>query len=61
VYKKADKVPAELKDHLDVDTFEKARSYGKDKCNFAMFSEFYGMVVLTVSLCTLFGCYLVFI
>ncbi|ODM91509.1 CAAX prenyl protease 1 [Orchesella cincta] len=46
----ANKLPTPLKDHMTLETFEKARVYGIDKNNFSIVSEFYGMVVLTALL-----------
>lgn len=51
-FENENKIPAPLTSHMSLETFEKARLYGIDKNNFTIVSEFYGMVVLTVSATT---------
>lgn len=43
VYKNSVKVPSELSGILSHDTYEKARLYGLDKCNFGVVKDVFGM------------------
>lgn len=54
VYKKAKEVPVELKDVMKIETFEKARVYGLDKEQFAIFKAIITDVII-VSLEFYFG------
>jgi len=49
-FSSANQIPAPLKNHMSLETFEKARLYGIDKNNFTIVSELYGMIVLTALL-----------
>ncbi|KAJ9585034.1 hypothetical protein L9F63_020625, partial [Diploptera punctata] len=48
VYKSAEKVPGELKDIINEETYTKARVYGLDKSSFSIFKEFFSIAITTV-------------
>jgi len=49
VYKTTDKIPERLTGVLDVETFNKAKSYGIDKNSFSIAEEWFHMIISTVS------------
>jgi len=49
VYKTTDKIPERLTSVLDVETFNKAKSYGIDKNTFSIVKEWLRMIFSTVS------------
>ena len=51
LYTKTGEVPAELDGVLDSETFEAARVYQLDKSRFAMWSDIYSQLEMTVSNC----------
>lgn len=49
MYKTTDKIPERLTGVLDVETFNKAKSYGIDKNSFSIAEEWFHMIISTVS------------
>lgn len=49
VYKTTETIPEKLTNVLDVDTFNKAKSYGIDKNSFSIAEEWFNMIISTVS------------
>jgi len=51
VYVRTKKLPSELEDKIDVDTFEKSRAYSIDKVRFGFLSGIIGQIQSTLVLC----------
>ncbi|CAI6367996.1 unnamed protein product [Macrosiphum euphorbiae] len=51
VYKTTDKIPERLTGVLDVETFNKAKSYGIDKNSFSIAEEWFHMIISTGFIC----------
>jgi STE24 endopeptidase len=48
IYQQADKVPEELKDIVNEETYNKARVYGLDKSLFSIVKELFGIITTVV-------------
>lgn len=51
IYKTTETIPEKLTEVLDVETFNKAKSYGIDKNSFSIAEEWFNMIISTVSKC----------
>lgn len=49
MYRDTEKVPEELQEYINKDTFEKSRKYQCDKSRFGFFSGFYSQIESSVS------------
>jgi hypothetical protein len=48
IYQQADKVPEELKEIINEETYNKARVYGLDKSSFSIIKELFGIITTVV-------------